>query len=173
MNKPREFIACKRTEKSNWQYSEGSDEDNWAFDVTAPDGGYFLKLRLREVTTDEITVSREDWNTLVEHMDFEEFNRASALINKIEKKAKSIGRESLGGVMQVHEFFEGYLNVENAQKDFVADQVKAVEEDPAPFAVGALRAAVDFGTTDKNFLLGILIGFACSDPRVKFSLGNQ
>jgi hypothetical protein len=49
MGKYREFIACKRTKKSSWQYSEYSAEDDLAFDAIAPDCGNYEKLRLIEI----------------------------------------------------------------------------------------------------------------------------
>lgn len=45
---PREFIAMKRTEKSQWQYDEYS-VDNWeSFEAIAPYSGNFLQIRLIE-----------------------------------------------------------------------------------------------------------------------------
>lgn len=46
--KAREFIACKRTKSSIWQYAEYSEMNDKAFDAIAPDGGNYLKLKLIE-----------------------------------------------------------------------------------------------------------------------------
>ncbi len=48
--KAREFIACKRTENSQWQYAEYSESTNRSFDTIAPDCGNYLKLRLIEIS---------------------------------------------------------------------------------------------------------------------------
>lgn len=49
----REFIACKRTEKSSWQYGEYSEEMDLSFDAIAPDAGNYCKVRLIEYSAFE------------------------------------------------------------------------------------------------------------------------
>lgn len=78
--------------------------------------------------------------------------------------------------VNVREFFESNMTFQflsEKNRTFILDAIKQVEVEPTPFVAGSLARLIDDGRVTKEALLGILIGFAAADPRVKFRTSNQ
>lgn len=73
--------------------------------------------------------------------------------------------------MTVRDFFTRndmiYFLDEN-NREMILASLKHIEQEPQSFVYASVRAAIDNNATGKAFILGILIGFAASDPRVRF-----
>lgn len=69
--------------------------------------------------------------------------------------------------MKIREFFQRF-EIMGKDFHFVEKAIADIEEEPGGFTYGAIRAWVDGGEISKDFLLGILIGFAASDERTQF-----
>lgn len=73
--------------------------------------------------------------------------------------------------MNIETFFKGGLKFKDmpvTDQAWILEQIDSIKLEPAPFVWGAIKARLDHGTISKDFLLGILVGFASSDDRVKF-----
>ncbi len=71
--------------------------------------------------------------------------------------------------MNIEEFFseQNLASVSDSERKFIQEQIKFIKEDPTPFVYGGLKAGIDYAQNKREFLTGILIGFAASDDRVK------
>ena len=76
--------------------------------------------------------------------------------------------------MNIETFFKGGLQWDKMplpDQGWVQEQIDFIKKDPTPFVLAAIRARLDHGHITKDFVLGILVGYAASDDRVKFKEG--